>query len=58
MGQEEMASRSIKGELDWTLGKISEPKGLSRIGKGCPGKWLNYHPWRYLKDRKGSRCGT
>jgi len=20
------------------------------IGTGCPGTWLNHHPWRYLKD--------
>ncbi|KAK4823870.1 hypothetical protein QYF61_007626 [Mycteria americana] len=22
----------------------------SSIGRGCPGKWLSPHPWRYLKD--------
>ncbi|KAK4830255.1 LOW QUALITY PROTEIN: hypothetical protein QYF61_009322 [Mycteria americana] len=25
-------------------------KMLSSIGRGCPGKWLSHHPWRYLKD--------
>ncbi|KAK4831339.1 hypothetical protein QYF61_017470 [Mycteria americana] len=39
-----------QGGLDWILGKISSPKGLSSIGTGCPGKWLSHHPWRYLKD--------
>lgn len=23
---------------------------LSSTGTVCPGKWLNYHPWGYLKD--------
>ncbi|KAK4817119.1 hypothetical protein QYF61_027982, partial [Mycteria americana] len=33
------------GGLDWVLGQISSPKGLSGIGTGCPGKWLSDHPW-------------
>ncbi|KAK4828860.1 hypothetical protein QYF61_000988 [Mycteria americana] len=45
-----MASSCARGGLDWILGNISSPKGLSSIGRGCPGKWLSHHPWRYLKD--------
>jgi len=30
-------------------GKKSSLKGLSDIGTGCSRKWLNHHPWRYLK---------
>ena len=28
-----------RGGLDWRLGKMSPPKGLSSPGTGCPGKW-------------------
>ncbi|KAK4817661.1 hypothetical protein QYF61_023940 [Mycteria americana] len=27
-----------------------DPKGLSSIGTGCPGKWWSHHPWGYLRD--------
>ncbi|KAK4817643.1 hypothetical protein QYF61_023233 [Mycteria americana] len=40
---------------DWILGNFTSLKGLSSIGRGCPGKWLSPHPWRYLKD-VGMRC--
>jgi len=49
-GQGEMASSCVRGDLDWILGKISSPKGLSSVGTGCPGKWWSHHPWGYLKD--------
>ncbi|GAB0183890.1 hypothetical protein GRJ2_000854500 [Grus japonensis] len=39
-----------RGGLDWILGKISSPKGMSIIGPGCPGEWLSHHPWRYFKE--------
>jgi len=35
--------------------KISSPKGLLSSGRGCPGKWLSCHPWRYWKT---CRCST
>ncbi|KAK4825303.1 LOW QUALITY PROTEIN: hypothetical protein QYF61_026654 [Mycteria americana] len=38
-----------RGGLDWILGKISSLKGLSSIGRGCPGKWLSRLPWRVFK---------
>jgi len=44
------ASSCSRGGLDYILGKISSPKGLSSIGTGSLGKWLGHHPWRYLKD--------
>jgi len=36
--------RLRRGDLDWILGSISSPKGLSSIGTDCPGKWLRHHP--------------
>lgn len=35
-GQEETASRCVRGGLHWTLGKISSPKRSSSVGMGCP----------------------
>lgn len=40
----------IRGCLNWVLGKIYSPQGLSSIGVGCPGKWWSQHSLRYLKD--------
>lgn len=37
-------------DLDWKLGKISSPNRLSSVGMGCPRKWLDQHPLRYLDD--------
>ena len=39
-----------QGRFRLDIRKNFLPKGLSRIGTGCPGKWLSHHPWRYLKD--------
>jgi len=39
-----------RGGLDWVLGQISSPKGLSGIGTGCPGKWWSHHFWRCSKN--------
>lgn len=25
-------------------------KRVSATGRGCPGRWLRHHPWRYLED--------
>lgn len=52
VGQEEMASIYTREGLGWILGDIFFTEGLSSIGKGCPGKWWNHHPWRYLKCGK------
>jgi len=41
-----MASRCIRGGLDWLLGKISVLREWSGIGPGCPGQWGSPHPWR------------
>ncbi|KAK4828719.1 LOW QUALITY PROTEIN: hypothetical protein QYF61_000557 [Mycteria americana] len=43
-----------RGGSDWILGKISSPKSLSSIGRGCPGKWWSHHLWTYLKDSPGT----
>jgi len=45
-----MQSLSIRKQDFLILGKFSSPEGLSNTGRGCPGKWLSHHPWRYLKD--------
>lgn len=45
-----MALSCARGALDCMLGKVSSPKGFLSIVTGCPGKWQNPHPWRYLKD--------
>ncbi|KAK4826514.1 LOW QUALITY PROTEIN: hypothetical protein QYF61_010011 [Mycteria americana] len=39
-----------QGGLDWILGKMCSPKGLSSIGRGCPGKWWSHHPSRYINQ--------
>jgi len=44
--------KCTRGGLDWMLGKISSPKGLSGTGTSCLEKWLSNHPWRYLEDVK------
>jgi len=44
-----MASRCVRGGLDWKLGQISLLKEWSGIGTGCPGKW-SHHPWRCSKN--------
>jgi len=36
IGQEEMASSCVRGDLDWILGKISLLKEWSGIGIGFP----------------------
>jgi len=41
-----MASRCVRGGLDWILGKIFLMKEWSDVGTGRPGKWWSYHPWR------------
>lgn len=48
IGREETASRYTTGGLDWMSGRISSRKGELVIATGCPGKWWNCHPWRYL----------
>lgn len=45
----EMASSYIRCGLGWTSAKMPLLKWLSNTGTGCPGKWWNHHPWRYLK---------
>lgn len=45
-----MTSSCSTEDLDCLLGKISSPKLLSSLGAGCPGKWLNPHTWRFLKN--------
>lgn len=47
---EEMAPSSAREALDWVSAKIFSPKRLSSNGAGCPGKWQNHYPWKYLKD--------
>ena len=53
-----MASSCIRGGLDWILGKISLLKEWSGIGIGFPGRWLNHHPWRCLKNMQVWHFGT
>jgi len=48
----------VRGGLDWILGKISSPEGLSSIRAGGPGKWWGHHPWGNLKDVEMWRLGT
>jgi len=45
-----MASSSVRGGLDWILGKISVLEESSGIGTNCPGKWWSHHPWRCSKN--------
>jgi len=48
-GKPEQASSSVRGSLDWILGRIILLKEWSSIGTGCPGKWWGHHPWRCSK---------
>ncbi|KAK4830888.1 hypothetical protein QYF61_013817, partial [Mycteria americana] len=34
-----------QGRFRLDIRKNSSRKGLSSIGRGCPGKWLSRHPW-------------
>lgn len=53
-----MVSGCARWGLDWTLGRISSLRGWPSTGLGCPGKWWNPHPWRYLRCGCGNKgCG-
>jgi len=41
--------KSLRGGLDWILGKISFLQEWSGLGPGCPGQWVSPHPWRSSK---------
>lgn len=47
--REKMGLGCAKEGSGWILGKLSSQKRLSRIRTGCPERWQNPHPWRYLK---------
>jgi len=53
-----MASSCARGGLHWMLENDSSPKGLTSTGRGCLGKWLSHHSWRYLKDVWKWHLGT
>lgn len=47
-----MASTCTREGLGWTSEETSWLKGFSKLVRGCPGRWLNAHGWRCLKEQR------